>query len=79
MISDNGRIINNTDNVDEGMSSPIKSFSRGDIESRKAYCRYGSGCTHVHDPAHREKFWHPSPPKCSSKCTSVEFIFIMYT
>ena len=29
---------------------------------RKIICRYGPGCTHLLDPSHKEKFWHPSTP-----------------
>lgn len=29
---------------------------------RKVLCRYGMGCTHVTDPLHRERFWHPPVP-----------------
>lgn len=29
---------------------------------RKIICRYGRGCTHMHDTTHREKFWHPAMP-----------------
>lgn len=28
-------------------------------------CRYGRGCTHIHDVVHREKFWHPVVPRLS--------------
>lgn len=26
----------------------------------KIICRYGRGCTHMHDSSHRERFWHPA-------------------
>eukprot|EP00596_Hydrurales_sp_CCMP1899_P000367 CAMPEP_0119046274 /NCGR_PEP_ID=MMETSP1177-20130426/45527_1 /TAXON_ID=2985 /ORGANISM="Ochromonas sp, Strain CCMP1899" /LENGTH=938 /DNA_ID=CAMNT_0007019197 /DNA_START=345 /DNA_END=3160 /DNA_ORIENTATION=+ len=26
----------------------------------KIICRYGRGCTHMHDSSHRERFWHPT-------------------
>ena len=29
---------------------------------RKIICRYGRGCTHMYDPVHKERFWHPSCP-----------------
>jgi len=32
---------------------------------RKIICRYGHGCTHLLDPSHKEKFWHPSIPASS--------------
>lgn len=28
--------------------------------TRKSPCRYGRGCTHIHDPSHLEKFRHPT-------------------
>ncbi len=31
----------------------------GPSKSKKSMCRYGRGCTHLIDPSHREKFWHP--------------------
>lgn len=34
---------------------------------RKVICRYGCGCTHILDPAHREKFWHPKIYKLDGK------------
>jgi hypothetical protein len=30
--------------------------------ARKIICRYGRGCTHMHDACHRVKFWHPPMP-----------------
>lgn len=38
-----------------------------DTSSRKIVCRYGSGCTHVHDAIHRERFWHPKYPTLTGK------------
>ena len=29
---------------------------------RQIICRYGRGCTHMHDTCHRSKFWHPPMP-----------------
>ena len=29
----------------------------------RSVCRYGPGCTHMLDPSHKEKFWHPPQPK----------------
>jgi len=29
---------------------------------RKIICRYGRGCTHIYDPVHKERFWHPTCP-----------------
>ena len=29
---------------------------------RKIVCRYGRGCSHINDPSHRERFWHPPVP-----------------
>ena len=31
--------------------------------SRRVVCRYGRGCTHIQDPIHKERFWHPAPPQ----------------
>ena len=30
--------------------------------ARKIICRYGRGCSHINDPSHRERFWHPPVP-----------------
>lgn len=38
--------------------APAKN-SKDEPASRKSMCRYGPGCTHIMDPSHREKFWHP--------------------
>lgn len=32
-------------------------------------CRYGMGCTHVTDPVHRERFWHPPVPDAADSVT----------
>eukprot|EP01041_Mallomonas_annulata_P007804 gene7804-15968_t len=29
---------------------------------RKIICRYGRGCTHIYDPIHKDRFWHPPCP-----------------
>lgn len=42
------------------------SFAQNDIVIRRSRCRYGSGCTHIFDPSHRDRFWHPSAPKLNS-------------
>lgn len=34
---------------------------------RRSICRYGCGCTHISDPSHREKFWHPPLKSMSGK------------
>lgn len=33
-------------------------------------CRYGSGCTHLLDPTHREKFRHPNVPILNGKASN---------
>jgi hypothetical protein len=49
--------INTTCNNDNSNSkSPIIEDEEYVIKSS---CRYGAGCTHIADPSHREKFWHP--------------------
>lgn len=48
--------------IDE-MSKPSLKGSKNEPPLRKVICRYGSGCTHMLDPAHREKFWHPKVHK----------------
>jgi len=42
------------------------SFAQNDVVIRRSCCRYGSGCTHIFDPSHRDRFWHPSAPKLNS-------------
>jgi hypothetical protein len=32
------------------------------LSGRKIICRYGRGCTHMHDTSHRDRFWHPPMP-----------------
>eukprot|EP00638_Chattonella_subsalsa_P010550 CAMPEP_0117787184 /NCGR_PEP_ID=MMETSP0948-20121206/6252_1 /TAXON_ID=44440 /ORGANISM="Chattonella subsalsa, Strain CCMP2191" /LENGTH=405 /DNA_ID=CAMNT_0005616281 /DNA_START=171 /DNA_END=1385 /DNA_ORIENTATION=- len=34
---------------------PKESFQR----EKKVACRYGRGCTHISDPVHQNRFWHP--------------------
>jgi hypothetical protein len=50
----------NTQEIDV-ISKPhtLKSSLKEEALVRKVICRYGCGCTHLLDPAHREKFWHP--------------------
>lgn len=53
------------------LSSPVDDLpkvistkgQKSDQPVRKIICRYGPGCTHLLDPSHREKFWHPRVPK----------------
>lgn len=48
----------NTDNDEEIVAIP------------KPGCRYGAGCTHIADPAHRMKFWHPVVQELTGKLLS---------
>lgn len=41
--------------------------SKSDSVLRKSMCRYGPGCTHIMDPSHKEKFWHPRVLKLNGK------------
>jgi hypothetical protein len=43
----------------DDISKPSLKAGKDEPIIRKVICRYGSGCTHILDPAHREKFWHP--------------------
>lgn len=45
-----------------GPHSPYKQHPQPRHGSRKILCRYGMGCTHVLDPIHAERFWHPPVP-----------------
>ena len=36
--------------------------------------RYGRGCTHMNDPSHREKFWHPPLPLLSEDQLRTHYI-----
>jgi hypothetical protein len=40
-------------------SSPTVPFVK---HHRKVFCRYGRGCTHISDPVHNERLWHPAAP-----------------
>lgn len=40
----------------------------------KVPCRYGIGCTHIHDPIHLERFTHPPIPILERKFS---FLFIL--
>lgn len=50
----------------------IDEISRQKIKpvARKLICRYGPGCTHSLDSAHREKFWHPHLPKLNGNSSN---------
>ena len=41
---------------------------------RKIICRYGRGCTHMNDPSHRERFWHPPLPLLSADQLRTHYI-----
>ena len=51
--------------IREAQSPSYISPSRVDSKptSSKIICRYGRGCTHMQDPIHRDRFWHPSVPQ----------------
>ena len=36
-------------------------------QPRRVICRYGRGCTHIMDPVHKERFWHPYIPQLTGK------------
>mmetsp|Transcript_1814 Transcript_1814/g.2865 ORF Transcript_1814/g.2865 Transcript_1814/m.2865 type:complete len:670 (-) Transcript_1814:217-2226(-) len=40
--------------------SPSESSKQGIL--KRVPCRYGRGCTHIHDPVHQERFIHPAIP-----------------
>lgn len=43
----------------DDISKPSLKPTKEEPIVRKVICRYGCGCTHLMDAAHREKFWHP--------------------
>lgn len=53
--------------------APTNDMQATEIEDvmRKSCCRYGSGCTHINDPTHNDKFWHPALPKLNRKYSSL--------
>ena len=55
------------DTADEDDLSATKVPNINDSTVRKSCCRYGRGCTHLNDPSHREKFWHPYAPQFTGK------------
>lgn len=42
---------------------------------KKASCRYGRGCTHINDPLHLERFYHPPVPVLDRKYYIIHIIF----
>lgn len=42
--------------------------------SSKIPCRYGLGCTHMADPVHHQRFWHPTLPE--QRATNTEGGFV---
>lgn len=61
--------------VDAMFTKAVTKPSKFDPPLRKIICRYGPGCTHMLDPAHREKFWHPRMQKLNGKqrCPSAQW------
>mmetsp|Transcript_31399 Transcript_31399/g.69937 ORF Transcript_31399/g.69937 Transcript_31399/m.69937 type:complete len:955 (+) Transcript_31399:90-2954(+) len=54
--------------------SSFKASAKCEPIAALSYCRYGSGCTHMLDPYHREKFWHPCVPQLSNDQLKTQFI-----
>ena len=51
------------DAVEGNSSVTSKSQKTEEKIIRKIICRYGRGCTHIHDIVHKERFWHPPVPQ----------------
>ena len=51
----------------DDMTKAASKGGKDEAPVRKVICRYGSGCTHLLDPAHREKFWHPKAQRLEGK------------
>jgi hypothetical protein len=54
----NNSNVRGSPDMDE-MLKPYVKMTKDESMLRKVVCRYGPGCTHILDPTHREKFWHP--------------------
>jgi len=54
-----------------------KQSEKEDATIRKIVCRYGSGCTHILDPIHKERFWHPRPPPLTGEIYLFDEIIIL--
>ncbi len=48
------------------------------IPMPKPACRYGAGCTHIADPSHRFKFWHPIVHELSGKSQFFSVAIIVF-
>lgn len=55
--------------------------SKSPQSSRKILCRYGRGCTHLHDSCHKAKYWHPEVPSLTGTViTAISYIeYILLT
>lgn len=49
--------------VDDSYYNVACPSSRQSVKHRKMFCRYGRGCTHISDPLHNDRFWHPPIPR----------------
>jgi len=45
--------------------------------AKKTICRYGCGCTHLLDPSHREKFWHPKAQQLTGKLIFPAYLHVV--
>ena len=55
-------------------SSAVGSDQKSEA-TRKIICRYGRGCTHMHDACHRVKFWHPPMPALTGlTCRTLQIV-----
>jgi hypothetical protein len=57
----------NVHSDDEEGAAQSRNFAHSENIIRKSCCRYGSGCTHINDPSHRDKFWHPRAPRINGE------------
>ncbi|CAM9659186.1 unnamed protein product, partial [Heterosigma akashiwo] len=57
-----------------GDESIVRDTPQKDITSRekKVACRYGRGCTHISDPMHQNRFWHPPIQRLNSRSKQIQ-------
>jgi hypothetical protein len=59
---------------DIGTDSSVPTSSPRGMKVKRIICRYGVGCTHISDPHHGEKFFHPPCPQLSKEQLRTHYI-----
>lgn len=60
--------------MEYGDALALNITSEANKSARRVVCRYGRGCTHIQDPIHKERFWHPTAPILTEEIVRTHYI-----